>query len=315
MVGLCAASVPVRIAPHRPRHADRRGAGHRLRRPRPAPAAQWTAPSLCDGWSVKDTMAHLSWRVGTPSLRLGRDVVGASVAGRHINPMASFDDIARGIADSGGTDELRRRLRAIAVEKAAGHGRRNSASWSRSSSTGMTRCIPSASACRSAPRRRTSVAKIGAVTASRSTRACSATAPGRSGRRVAHGVRVGDRGGCRRDHPVPPRAQGDAAAPALGDLRAGADSRARLGPLRPLAQESSWRTPFDVVAHLHDQRLDAGERDHAADAVDELRPRRPGRRGRGPRRARRPRPASAARRRRSGCCRPRSRPGSARPST
>lgn len=87
--------------------------------------AQWSAPSLCDGWSVKDTMAHLSWRVGTPSLRLSRDVVLASVAGRHLNPMASFDDIARGIADSGGTDELRRRLRAIAREKAAGHGRRN----------------------------------------------------------------------------------------------------------------------------------------------------------------------------------------------
>jgi hypothetical protein len=39
--------------------------------------------------------------------------------------MTSFDDIARGIADSGGTDELRRQLRAIAAEKASGHGRTN----------------------------------------------------------------------------------------------------------------------------------------------------------------------------------------------
>lgn len=88
-------------------------------------AVQWASPSLCEGWSVKDTIAHLVWRVGTPSMRMATDVVRASVAGRHANPMESFDDIARGIADSGGTDELRRELRAIASEKAAGHGRTN----------------------------------------------------------------------------------------------------------------------------------------------------------------------------------------------
>jgi uncharacterized protein (TIGR03083 family) len=88
-------------------------------------ASQWAAPSLCDGWSVKDTVAHLVWRVGTRSLRLTTDVVRASVAGHHVNPMRTFDDIARGIADSGGTDELRRQLRAIAREKAVGQGRTN----------------------------------------------------------------------------------------------------------------------------------------------------------------------------------------------
>lgn len=88
-------------------------------------AEQWSAPSMCDGWSVKDVIAHLTWRVGTPSLRLAGDVVRASVAGHHVNPMKSFDDIARGIADSGGSDELRRRLRDVAREKAAGRGRRN----------------------------------------------------------------------------------------------------------------------------------------------------------------------------------------------
>ncbi|GGF02371.1 maleylpyruvate isomerase family mycothiol-dependent enzyme [Mycetocola zhadangensis] len=89
-------------------------------------AVQWASPSLCEGWSVKDTIAHLVWRIGTPSVRLATDIVRASIAGRHANPMESFDDIARGIADSGGTDELRRELRAIAVEKAEGHGRSNS---------------------------------------------------------------------------------------------------------------------------------------------------------------------------------------------
>ncbi len=88
-------------------------------------ATQWTAPSMCDGWSVKDAVAHLAWRVGTPSAQFARDVMRASVAGRHLNPMESFDDIARGIADSSGPDELRRRLRAIARDKAAGRGRRN----------------------------------------------------------------------------------------------------------------------------------------------------------------------------------------------
>jgi uncharacterized protein (TIGR03083 family) len=86
-------------------------------------AVQWASPSLCEGWSVKDTIAHLVWRIGTPSVRLATDVVRASFAGRHANPMESLDDIARGIADSGGTDELRRELRAIAEEKALGHGR------------------------------------------------------------------------------------------------------------------------------------------------------------------------------------------------
>lgn len=88
-------------------------------------AVQWASPSLCEGWSVKDTIAHLVWRIGTPSIRLATDIVRASIAGRHANPMNSFDDIARGIADSGGTDELRRELRAIAVDKAEGHGRSN----------------------------------------------------------------------------------------------------------------------------------------------------------------------------------------------
>ena len=88
-------------------------------------ASQWAAPSLCEGWSVKDTVSHLVWRVGTRSFRLASDVVRASVAGHHVNPMRTLDDIARGIADSGGTDELRRQLRAIAAEKTVGRGRTN----------------------------------------------------------------------------------------------------------------------------------------------------------------------------------------------
>ena len=56
--------------------------------------AQWETESLCAGWSVKDAVAHLAWRVGSPTPRLAEDVVRATVAGRHLNPMASFDDIA-----------------------------------------------------------------------------------------------------------------------------------------------------------------------------------------------------------------------------
>ena len=133
--------------------------------------AQWSAPSLCDGWSVKDTMAHLSWRVGTPSLRFARDVVQASIAGHHLNPMASFDDIARGIADSGGTDELRRRLRAIARDRAAGHGRRNVGELVEVVVHGYDALHPLGIRVPFPAEMTHKVATIGTVTASRSTRA------------------------------------------------------------------------------------------------------------------------------------------------
>lgn len=134
-------------------------------------AAQWSAPSLCDGWSVKDTMAHLSWRVGTPSLRLSRDVVRASVAGRHLNPTASFDDIARGIADSGGTDELRRQLRVIAREKAAGHGRRSPGELAEVVVHGYDALHPLGVRLPFPAETTYKVATLGTVTAKRSTRA------------------------------------------------------------------------------------------------------------------------------------------------
>ena len=134
-------------------------------------ASQWTAPSMCDGWSVKDAIAHLVWRVGTPSLRLAGDVVHASVAGRHLNPMASFDDIARGIADSGGTDDLRRRLRAVARDKAAGRGRRNPGELVEAVVHGYDALHPLDVRLPFSAETTYEVATISAVTASRHTRA------------------------------------------------------------------------------------------------------------------------------------------------
>ena len=133
-------------------------------------AAQWSAASLCDGWSVKDTMAHLSWRIGTPTLGLARDIVRASVAGRHLNPMRSFDDIARGIADSGGTDELRRRLRQIAREKASGRGRRNPGELVEVVVHGYDALHPLGIRTPFSAETTFRVATIGTITASRSTR-------------------------------------------------------------------------------------------------------------------------------------------------
>ncbi|GAB3617882.1 maleylpyruvate isomerase family mycothiol-dependent enzyme [Okibacterium endophyticum] len=84
---------------------------------------QWASPSLCEGWSVKDVVAHLTWRVGSSNRAFASSLVKASVAGRHLNPMRSMDDIARSLADARSPDELRRQIRFIATQKARGLGR------------------------------------------------------------------------------------------------------------------------------------------------------------------------------------------------
>jgi uncharacterized protein (TIGR03083 family) len=132
---------------------------------------QWAAPSLCDGWSVKDTVSHLAWRVGTGSFHLAGDVVRASVAGHHLNPTRTLDDIARGIADSGGTDELRRQLRAIAVEKAAGRGRTNIGELAEVVVHGYDALHPLEVRLPFSPETTHRVAVVSALKASRSTRA------------------------------------------------------------------------------------------------------------------------------------------------
>lgn len=90
-----------------------------------APQTVWELPSLCEGWRVKDALAHLVWRVGTPSLEFAGDIVRESVKGRHLNPMNAMDDIAIELAAAHSTDELLAMLRTTEADKRAGRGRLN----------------------------------------------------------------------------------------------------------------------------------------------------------------------------------------------
>ena len=85
----------------------------------------WDAESLCAGWSVKDTVAHLAWRVGSPGLRMASDVARATASGRHLNPLRSMDDIAHARAAAVSGWDLVGELRLIAEDKRAGRGRTN----------------------------------------------------------------------------------------------------------------------------------------------------------------------------------------------
>jgi uncharacterized protein (TIGR03083 family) len=88
-----------------------------------ATEAQWNADSLCAGWSVKDAVAHLVWRVGSPTPQLAGDILRATVAGRTLNPVASFDGIAHARARAVSGWDLVGELRLIAEDKHGGRGR------------------------------------------------------------------------------------------------------------------------------------------------------------------------------------------------
>lgn len=90
-----------------------------------APPRVWELPSLCEGWRVKDALAHLVWRVGTPSLEFAGDIVRESVRKRHLNPMNSMDGIALELAAAHSTSELLAMLRTTEADKRAGRGRTN----------------------------------------------------------------------------------------------------------------------------------------------------------------------------------------------
>ncbi|SEC07678.1 TIGR03083 family protein [Paramicrobacterium humi] len=89
--------------------------------------AQWDAPSLCAGWSVKDALAHLVWRIGTPARPMLEDLVSASISGRHVNPMRSMADIARSISDSRSSGELLDDLTLLSRRFSTGDQRASSA--------------------------------------------------------------------------------------------------------------------------------------------------------------------------------------------
>lgn len=90
-----------------------------------ADASQWDTESLCAGWTVKDAIAHLVWRVGSPTSQLAGDIARATLSGRRLNPMSSMDDIAHDRAASASGWDLVGELRLIAEDKRAGRGRTN----------------------------------------------------------------------------------------------------------------------------------------------------------------------------------------------
>lgn len=82
---------------------------------------QWAAPSLCEGWTVRDLVGHVVWRVGTPT----RDMVSSGSRawfGRHASPDRALDDLAHETA-AAPTADLVARLRRIAEAKMQCQGR------------------------------------------------------------------------------------------------------------------------------------------------------------------------------------------------
>lgn len=82
---------------------------------------QWGAQSLCGLWRVRDVAGHLIWRVGSSS-RVLVGTASRAYFGHFLNPNRAIDVLSRAAA-AAPPAELVARIRAIAEEKAAGHGR------------------------------------------------------------------------------------------------------------------------------------------------------------------------------------------------
>lgn len=83
--------------------------------------AQWNAPSLCEGWRVRDVAGHLVWRLGGSSWQLVKSTAGAYL-GRHVDPSAAIADL--GVREgSRPVEELPRALRSIAEGKVRARNR------------------------------------------------------------------------------------------------------------------------------------------------------------------------------------------------
>ncbi len=82
---------------------------------------QWETQSLCGLWRVRDVAGHLVWRTGS-SNRVLVDTFSRAYVGHFVNPNRAIDVLSRAAAEASTTD-LVARLREIADEKAAGHGR------------------------------------------------------------------------------------------------------------------------------------------------------------------------------------------------
>jgi uncharacterized protein (TIGR03083 family) len=70
----------------------------------------WASPSLCDGWSVHDVLAHLVWLAELDRPRMLRETTVAALRHR-CGPLASMTPIARAIAAGSTPPVLLDRLR------------------------------------------------------------------------------------------------------------------------------------------------------------------------------------------------------------
>lgn len=83
--------------------------------------SQWEAPSLCEGWRIRDVVGHLLWRLGEHSGTMLRSGVRAARRAR-LSPSRAISEIAVR-EGSAAPEELVSRLRAIGEEKLQGIGR------------------------------------------------------------------------------------------------------------------------------------------------------------------------------------------------
>ncbi|RRJ88861.1 maleylpyruvate isomerase family mycothiol-dependent enzyme [Gulosibacter macacae] len=84
-------------------------------------AEAWEAPSLCEGWRVRDVVGHLVWRLGASTGEMVRSGLGAGLAAG-FNPNKAIDRIARQEAQAS-TEQLLASLRDIAASRLRGEGR------------------------------------------------------------------------------------------------------------------------------------------------------------------------------------------------
>lgn len=83
--------------------------------------ATWSAPSLCEGWRVRDVVGHLVWRLGSSSGDMVRSGLSMTM-NSGFNANRAIDRLAKQHA-AAPTDELIACLRSIAASKMRGEGR------------------------------------------------------------------------------------------------------------------------------------------------------------------------------------------------
>lgn len=80
--------------------------------------AEWAAPSLCDGWSVRDVVAHLLSYEDVGYREVGRQLLPSRFSFARLN--RHFLDQARDLGDDGLVERLRDHLRPSGITAARG---------------------------------------------------------------------------------------------------------------------------------------------------------------------------------------------------